>query len=552
MNNPGANAPFSGYGQGAELLLTPAWQILRQQILQLAQFGGSVQVICGESGAGKTTFLSMLESSAGDVNFYSWQVPRNCDNTMLFRHILQVLGLRPGDQAGAGELIYSLRNYAQNLERSRQRLIFAFDDAHNLGNSELAALISVLQGTSDAGFGLHFVLLAEPGLAERIDELHLVDVAVQDAQLPGFSPAELNTIFSNTYLSHDEPLTLNGEALERVWVQSEGLPGRALDLARSLKISGTAPGEPGSRMMSLPIWHLGALTLLAIVLIWALAARKDDSEPRDEASAGKALISDEQMNIEEGRQQVPIEIVSRTPSGQSEPVIDPAEPVSEVTVTDAAGAPAASGTTESAAIDSADASIDPEAGAVDDAQQPAQTESGTEVETEPAENSADGAAISARIDAVLEQAADGSVSEREDAEAATGELAMIEPGTSPSGSEPNSGTEDASPALQKLADLGEKALLTLIPSGYVLQIMATSTEDSLHNYIARQPNRSNLLVHRAYRDGKRTYLLVEGFYADKDAALAAVENLPQEQQDAKPWPKKVSAIHEEIRQVRRN
>lgn len=538
MNNPGANAPFSGFGQGPELLLTPAWQILRQQILHLAQFGGSVQVICGESGAGKTTFLSMLESSAGDHNFYSWQVPRNCDNTMLFRHILQVLGLRPGDQAGAGELIYSLRNYAQNLERSRQRLIFAFDDAHNLGNSELAALISVLQGTSDAGFGLHFVLLSEPGLAERIDELHLVDVAVQDAQLPGFSPAELNTIFGNTYLAHDEPLSLNGEALERVWVQSEGLPGRALDLARSLKISGTAPGEPGSRLMSLPIWHLGALTLLAIVLIWALAARDSDDEPRDEASAGKALISDEQMNIEEGRQSVPIEIVRRARPGQTEETSESIDPVSTEAGAGASPSSVDPGATGSGARAGAGSATDVE------------TKSGGGQQSAsvglPAD--ADSSAISARIDAVLDQTTETPASGIDDA-ANVG--ANDSSGPAVSGGM-KTGTEDASPALQNLADLGEKALLTLIPSGFVLQIMATSTEDSLHSYIARQPNRSNLLVHRAYRDGKRMYLLVEGFYADKDAALAAVENLPQEQRDAQPWPKKVSVIHEEIRQVRRN
>lgn len=547
MNNPGANAPFSGFGQGPELLLTPAWQILRQQILHLAQFGGSVQVICGESGAGKTTFLSMLESSAKDVNFYSWQVPRNCDNTMLFRHILQVLGLRPGDQAGAGELIYSLRNYAQNLERSRQRLIFAFDDAHHLGNSELAALISVLQGTSDAGFGLHFVLLAEPGLAERIDELHLVDVSVQDAQLPGFSPAELNTIFNNTYLSHDEPLTLNGEALERVWVQSGGLPGRALDLARSLKISGTAPGEPGSRMMSLPIWHLGALTLLAIVLIWALTGRDGGDKSRDAASAGKALISDEQMNIEEGRQQVPIEIVSRTRPGQVQQAEDPAESASsEAGLNETGPAVSRNAEIEPTPVEGSDISAAPEAMASD--RQPARSRSDTG--SEPV-TSADGAAISARIDTVLDQTAEESAPA--DGEGETiGEVATIEEAGLALDAERKTGTEDASPALQNLADLGEKALLTLVPSGFVLQIMATSTEDSLHNYIARQPNRSNLLVHRAFRDGKRMYLLVEGFYADKDAALVAVENLPQEQQDAKPWPKKVSVIHEEIRQVRRN
>lgn len=588
--NSTANAPYTSFERGPELLLTPAWQILRQQILHLAQFGGGVQVICGPEGAGKSTFLAFLQKAADTDGFHSWQVPAHCDNATLFRHMLQALGLRPGQQAGAGELIYSLRNYAQSLERSRQRLVFAFDDAHHLGNSELAALISVLQGSSESGFGLHFILLAEPGLAERIDELHLVDVSVQDVQLPPFSPAELNTVFSNTFLAPGEPLTLHGEVLERVWVQSEGLPGRALDMARALKTRPPEEEQPGFRFAGLPIWHMAALGLLGVVLLWALVFRDSTEAPQD---GGTITASADRLNGDGARRTVPIEIVEnprpgRTQSAgpnvrdsaQGSPVVDASGPGRSTTATGAdatiVGPDSAYAAQRSPVDGDVDvAPVDPAPGSTGDnaleatlserldrAQRDTNNESVAGAD-EPMADATEFPAVNIPAGSLPVDKAPAATPSTPSASASNSKPAPDAPVAEPVEDLPAQEL-DVKPAagaaapvvdtveLNDMVEQGEKALLALAPSGYVLQLMATTTEKALMEYVARQPNRRNLLVHSADRKGKRMYLLVEGFYADKDAALLAISNLPSEQQAGKPWPKKVSVIHEEIRQVRRN
>ena len=93
-------------------------------------------------------------------------------------------------------------------------------------------------------------------------------------------------------------------------------------------------------------------------------------------------------------------------------------------------------------------------------------------------------------------------------------------------------------------------LLSYPPNAYVLQLMAASAEDKLAAFVASQPNKHNLLMYKTERDGKLLFILVEGFYADKASAEAAVANLPAQQRSGGPWPKKIEQIHQEVRKSR--
>lgn len=254
-------------------VVTPAWAGLVQQVLHLAQFGGSIQVVYGSSGAGKTTFLSVLIDQ-NDPGLVSYKVPPECSLATLFRALLQALGLRPPEQASAGELISALRSHGQSLERTQARAIIVLDDAHFLGASQLAALTSVLQGHQDSGFGLHFVLLGEAGLAERIDQLQLVDISVHDVQLPPFSKNELKTLLQAHEQEQGVPFSLNAEQLQHVWDKSAGLPGRALAISADLN-----PVTPQTAtVFSLngwPLGHFAALGLLCGLLVWAVLFRSE-------------------------------------------------------------------------------------------------------------------------------------------------------------------------------------------------------------------------------------------------------------------------------------
>ena len=170
-----------------DVILPPSWQGLRQQIVYLAQFGNSIQVIHAELGGGKTTFFNHLQAAGLGSTTIGVTVTAGAGLVAFLGDVLREAGLRPDARATLEELAASLRGYVQTLHRERLRAVLLVDDAHRLADSELGALVSTLQGQADHGVGLHVVLFSEPGLAARIDSLQVLDVAVHDAPLPLFS-----------------------------------------------------------------------------------------------------------------------------------------------------------------------------------------------------------------------------------------------------------------------------------------------------------------------------------------------------------------------------
>jgi DamX protein len=92
----------------------------------------------------------------------------------------------------------------------------------------------------------------------------------------------------------------------------------------------------------------------------------------------------------------------------------------------------------------------------------------------------------------------------------------------------------------------EAALMAMTDRGFVIQISAANSLRSLESFVSEQRNRSTLKIYRSIRSGKNWYVVVEGFYADKDSALSGMKNLPSHQLKAGPWPKSISAVKLEI------
>ena len=92
----------------------------------------------------------------------------------------------------------------------------------------------------------------------------------------------------------------------------------------------------------------------------------------------------------------------------------------------------------------------------------------------------------------------------------------------------------------------ESELMAMAPTGYVLQVSAAKSLPALEEFVNGQRNRSSLRIYRSLRSGKSWFVVVEGYYADKDSALAAMSNLPSGQLKAGPWPKSMAAVRLEI------
>lgn len=268
-------------------LLTPAWQMLRDQVLHTAETGDSVQVICGAPGAGKTTFL-MLLGAAASTDWLAVTARPDGEEGSVLRRILERVGDPPPAGARPGEVIVALRSAVQSLEKAERRTVVAIDDAHLLGAGELAGIISILQGRGEGGYGLHLIFLAQPGLAEQIDELQLLDVEVHDVYLPALAAGELHQVLAREASARGVSFDDSGMAAEARWANSSGLPGPALaelddappaerPVAEPTVEEDTAP--PPRRRALPPLGHVAALVVLVGILIWAVLVRHEPTAP---------------------------------------------------------------------------------------------------------------------------------------------------------------------------------------------------------------------------------------------------------------------------------
>lgn len=490
----GANQSSIALEQGAgEIICTPAWRGLKQQVLHLAQFGGSIQVVLGAVDAGKTTFFTQLQNEGVGAPLVSISVARDVTANSFFYELVEGLGLRPEVSVSLGQLIASLRGYVQSLIKERSRVVVAVDDAHFLADSGLAALISVLQGSVDSGVGLHIILLSEQGLAEKIDKLELLDITVHDAQLPSFSPSEVKELL----LDRIDLGIMTAEQVQTVWSGSKGVPGEAIRLAHGL-YSQQRERTSFMSFAGLPMAHFASLILLCAILVWAFMLRTQETdnelpsvEVKTEPSllVAKELLSEAEAVVQQaepgGRGQL-IEL-----SSNSVPTAEPVTTVQDSKVVDAELAIGVE------IINDVTNKVEPPA-------MPVVTSKAINVPN-----------------SLLKEVAENKL--------------------------PISNNSIEASFLSR----SETRLLGYSSSGFVLQLMATSYLDKLKGYVLKQSNRNNLAIYEGSRKGKAMYILVEGFYADKQSSLTAIGNLPKNQRKGKPWPKRLQSIQREIKDNRR-
>ena len=499
------------------LLVTPSWHVLRQQVLHLAQFSGGVQIICAKKGGGKSSLLTLIKEEAPDY-FYDLGMGEGLATLELLVTIADKLGLPSEQPSSVGEQLSSLRSYSQSLEKESRRVILAIDDAQNLLDGDLAALISVLQGHPDTGFGLHFLLFAEPGLAERIDKLQLLDVYVHDVQVPPFSCNEIqNLLEAQGRLSED--LEFTDSEIQTVWHRSGGLPGRAIELSKHLH-----PSQASSNDDKKPHWpwsHMAAILVLVLILSWAVFFRGESDEgitsEQVANNIGEDVPQPEQV-ISEGPR-MPNDALSAT--SNKEPIVEILEPEDHDETEVKKGGQAAN--------DYLRAAPESTANQVDaDKFEP--------VTPDPSLSAKEISTKDVEVDQGLEQ---NVHKPSKDKVAGSG------------GSLLESNRLASKTGLEALSDKeflkrNQAELMGFSSNGYVLQIMAISQLPKLRAFWASQPNKEHLRVYQTERNNKRLYILVEGFYADRGSALAAIPNLPTVQSKGGPWPKRLSEIRTDM------
>lgn len=86
------------------------------------------------------------------------------------------------------------------------------------------------------------------------------------------------------------------------------------------------------------------------------------------------------------------------------------------------------------------------------------------------------------------------------------------------------------------------------PGNYVVQILGTSSEASAQAYVKAQGG--DYRYFKKNLQGKPLYVVTYGSFANRDAAVAAIKNLPAKVQAGKPWPRTVASVQQELAAAR--
>lgn len=548
--------------------------VQRLDLLQhLTQFGDMLLGVIGPPGSGKSTLLQQFIARGGTA----WRCCRiNGAQTGSVDELLARLGAGFAVDVAADQerTKAALLRQFQSLRHATQLPVILIDDAQQLPDPILKALLALGGSPKDTLKLVRIVLFAEPGLEQKLIQaglhspqqplLHSLDMPVFDIQQ---SAAYLMYRLAVAGYSGDSPFSLT--EIRALHKAAEGLPGklnvlahetlmeRAGRIAARNKTDAGPTGATGAAPRTKRLALLGGIVAVAALAGYLLQSRiltTPDTAP------------------------VPPPDLAQAPPAL--PMPEPPEPAT----LDAADAPLA-GDSEPGAppppdLEQADAGLDSAAG-----ETAAAPEQATPTDPEPADTAATPETAPAPDTAVeptpppvaagageTAEAADTPATAGADVPAAEPEPVPTTPPLSPATSaEPAAPVPAPEPAPAPAPAEAEAPVSAPPPAAaaapsdpaapaihredwlrerpathFTLQLLGVRSEDSLRGYLDRHAPPGPVAYFRTDYKGGDWYVLVQGDYPSMAAARAAVATLPAAIRKAKPWPRSFASVHADI------
>jgi SPOR domain len=104
---------------------------------------------------------------------------------------------------------------------------------------------------------------------------------------------------------------------------------------------------------------------------------------------------------------------------------------------------------------------------------------------------------------------------------------------------------DSKPLQPKALTSDEKSILESSPDDFTLQLMGVRDTNELKKYIDNNHLQNARIIHTYYLN-KDWYVLVSGLYKNHTEALKAIDTLPEEIKNHKPWIRQISSLQKAI------
>ncbi len=543
------------------------------QIEHWCDFGAGIIVLEGPGGVGKTALLKELIRRCDDGALIS-----QLDGPVLagLDQMLMLLAAELGAELIEGQTSGAMLGHLRKHVKSASRPMFVFvDQAHNLDDRALLALIGLLQGQQPGEAKLNIITFAESGLADRLRKFDVADVIVNQKELSPLNESELSSYIHQQLASvdYDGPELFSDMELKELFKASRGIPAELDVLVQNLLINRLYSRSVKGR--GFPAWHLIGVGALIAALGTAYIYRTtiqdmwqqdgelvavnpqqptevdviaDASNTQAESSNIKSVPPQQEMFRAEDKTEAAAPTTA--PMDDTENLINealtPSEPLIEERIAEgrnqqlpqeeplerAGLAPQDSLSTPNPSSDTTETSpvaqLEESSGLV--------TQRDSETEESPLDSSS-----TEELGADEEQAiALADVNELGDSSVDYSsyndeELAQL--GIDP-GFDLSVFTED------------EQYLLRLPDSAYVLQLISVRTAEQVEKFLRVQPNRDELKIFNRENGGKAWYVIVQPGFDTWESVQAAQERLPSRRRNSGAWARSLKIIKADIRSFR--
>ncbi|MBA6060623.1 SPOR domain-containing protein [Pseudomonas juntendi] len=489
------------------------------QLHHLARYSQLMLVVTGPQGSGKTLLRQALVASTNKQAVQSVVVSARgaSDAASVLGQVAQNLDVaQPEMQAILSKVV--------QLALTGQEVYLLVDDAEQLDESALQALLELAAGVPEGR--PHVFLFGEPSLIAGLDELNVEEERFHIIELAPYSEEETREYLEQRLEGAGRGIEVfSREQIVDIHENSDGWPGNINQVARDTLIEAMIASRTTAKRPSMgfkmPKKHVLALSAVVVVAVAAavLMPKKGEKAPAD-APAAQA-----QLPLGDGKQGANIEF-----SGSSQPVPLPlggqSQPVMREPLAQAAGM--GEGEEGSPAGDTALQPGNPPPTVTTIAPPQGVAAGPTPTPAQPVQQ------VAPAQKPVATQPAK-PVATAKPAPAPT-QVAVAKPAAKPAEKPAAGGTGNSS------WYAGQK------PGNYVVQILGTSSEASAQAYVKAQGG--DYRYFKKDLQGKPLYVVTYGSFASRDAAVAAIKNLPAKVQAGKPWPRTVASVQQELASAR--
>ncbi|AIR88575.1 SPOR domain-containing protein [Pseudomonas cremoricolorata] len=489
------------------------------QLHHLARYSHLMLVVTGPLGSGKTLLRQALVASTNKQSVQSVVVSARgaADAASVLGQVAQSLNVAKAE-------MQAILSQVVQLALTGQEVYLLVDDAEQLEESALQALLELAAGMAEGR--PHVFLFGEPSLIARLDAFSADEERFHVIELAPYTEDETREYLEQRLEGAGRGIDLfTREQLADIHENSDGWPGIINQVARDTLIEAMIASRTTAKRptmgFTMPKKHVLALSAVVVVAVAAavLMPKKGDKpaqEPVTQSQQGQT--NDGSPAIEFSGTTKPL------PLGGQQPVVR--EPLAE-----AAGmgdgeenGPASNTTLQPSNPPTVTTTAPPEGVSAGPAPTPAQPIAQAPVQKPAATQPAKPATPAAKP-APAQPSAPTQV-----AKAAPAAKPAEKPAAATGGSG-NSGWYSSQKA-----------------GNYVVQILGTSSEASAQAFVKAQGGEYRYF--KKSLQGKPLYVVTYGNFASRDAAIAAIKNLPEKVQAGKPWPRTVASVQQELASAR--